>query len=635
MDGWMSGDEVVSRFGYKILIAGLSQAGKTAVKRIFFMKQRTEDVDELAATIEYERMAVSITGVPITIIDLGGQRVFIRRFLNSFSPFIFSSVYTFIFVIDVAAKSTKNSAIQYFKSCVERLKSYSPDAEYFVFLHKNDLVRGLPNYESIHAQLKEQFQLECSEKIHFLRTTIYQPNTVMDAFGRIFELTLPDIAKSEYVGGKIIGGIEEYAEKFAAVELQDACCPKCGTTFIDMGKGLLCNFCGYKRKLGQLPVPPETTSSSLAHSSTESKVSSPVTLDKLQRQLQELMGKNTTGEDIIANTAPLRSENAVNGSDGRDSAVLEKLKSMMQESLDKEDLESELSPKIPADENVAPESATRSLLYLHDAAFEEETKDFLLSAVNKIPGEIEGSDRSYSMDVSFLTNFYGIKNDEAIKLTENGYNRMFEAAARAGVPVSLLLDVYLKYIPYLKNRDLMISNSENKINKLFLAYLQGMVKEEEIFDCLIMIARSPALSIKEIIKTQLISAREEKQRKKIALAREKAISAKDALVSKSQDDEIDKSIIPLSTSEKIGFKAEIAGSNCNLIFYQGSHRLGSNLIHRYISVRDLKYLLAFEAVIPIVENYDDFVETAAPIIYETIEKIFESEKKDQFPDKKE
>ncbi|UCE14158.1 MAG: hypothetical protein JSV04_03020, partial [Candidatus Heimdallarchaeota archaeon] len=179
MSEWVSDSEITERLGYKILIAGLSEAGKTAVKRIFFLKQQTEDVDSLSATINYERMSLTIHDTPITIVDLGGQKIFLKRFLSGFSPFVFSSVKTFIFLIDVANKTSRNNAIQYFQSCLEKLAIFSPDAEIFVFLHKNDLVRDSPNYESIHEQLKEQFQLEYSRKLRFFRTTIYKPETVI------------------------------------------------------------------------------------------------------------------------------------------------------------------------------------------------------------------------------------------------------------------------------------------------------------------------------------------------------------------------------------------------------------------------------------------------------------------------
>ena len=214
MSEWISESDISTKLGYKILIAGLSEAGKTAVKRIFFLKQQTKDVDRLSATINYERMSVSIKGTAITIVDLGGQKIFVKRFLKGFSPFIFSSVKIFIFLIDVANKTTRNNAIQYFASCYENLQKYSPNAKLFIFLHKNDLVRNSPNYESIHEQLKEQFQLECpTSDLSFFRTTIYKPESVIDAFGRIFEITIPNLASSELVEGRTIGRIEEYSKE--------------------------------------------------------------------------------------------------------------------------------------------------------------------------------------------------------------------------------------------------------------------------------------------------------------------------------------------------------------------------------------------------------------------------------------
>jgi len=192
MSRWVSETEISQHLGYKILIAGLSEAGKTAVKRIFFLKQQTEDVNKLSATINYERLSLTVNDSPVTIVDLGGQKIFLKRFLTGFSPFVFSNVKIFIFLIDVANKTSRNNAIQYFTSCIEKLKTFSPETNVFVFLHKNDLIRNRPNYESIHEQLKEQFQLEYPDYLlRFFRTTIFRPESVIDSFGRIFELTIP------------------------------------------------------------------------------------------------------------------------------------------------------------------------------------------------------------------------------------------------------------------------------------------------------------------------------------------------------------------------------------------------------------------------------------------------------------
>ena len=130
MSEWISEAEIASRLGHKILIAGLSEAGKTAVKRIFFLKQSTEDVNQLSATLNYERLSVTIKDTPITIVDLGGQKIFLKRFLSAFSPFVFSnvntalsisagSVLTFLFILGVI--KTKVTKVRWFLSGLETL----------------------------------------------------------------------------------------------------------------------------------------------------------------------------------------------------------------------------------------------------------------------------------------------------------------------------------------------------------------------------------------------------------------------------------------------------------------------------------------------------------------------------------
>lgn len=248
MSKWISSSDIESTMGHKILIAGLQEAGKTAIKRIFFLRQQAVDVNSLKATIDYERLAVRINNVPITVVDLGGQRIFIRRFLNSFSPFIFNSVKVFIFVIDVAVKSTRNNAVQYFTSALEKLREFSPNAEVYVFLHKNDLIRNSPNYESIHNQIKEEFQIAYDKKIKFFRTTIFDEKSIIHAFGRIFELTIPEASKSKLVDGLSIGSGEEFSDKFAMNKFNpedEKLCPFCNITLFKTDTGYECNICGY------------------------------------------------------------------------------------------------------------------------------------------------------------------------------------------------------------------------------------------------------------------------------------------------------------------------------------------------------------------------------------------------------
>ncbi|MFX1513315.1 MAG: ADP-ribosylation factor-like protein [Promethearchaeota archaeon] len=672
MNGWISESEVTSLMGYKILLAGLSEAGKTSVKRIFFFKQTTTDVDNLSATIDYERMAVSISDTPITIVDLGGQRVFIKQFLTEFSPFIFSSVHTFIFVIDVAAKSTRNDAIKYFSSCVERLQKYSPETEYFVFLHKNDLVRLSPNYESIHEQLKERFQLECPIKIRFLRTTIYDPKSVVDAFGRIFEITLPNIAKSEYVNGQIIGEIEEYAQKFAAVELQDACCPKCSLQFIETREGLICNFCGYKRSLGQIsqdegvfestdavtiisdsdslfidalqsdlkaiPVEKDTTES-ISPVSSPSPALKDVTpidkddrdstlMDELQSELQEILIEEDAADFISPVSLPTTLPQDVSSieNDNHDSAFVDELQSELQDILVEEDT----AEPVPADtissiDKPLPHPTTHPTTYLSETTVEEVSKEIGLTPITATSSVSEADEiekpASSVFHISFLTSFYGIKKEEAEKLVESGYTKIFETAAKAGVPIRMLLNIFFKNIPYLKDKGLSVKDIEAKIIDILFAYLKGKVKEDEVFHCLIFTAKYPELSMDAIIKNNLAKLREEEKQKELEKALPTVQSAEEMLIPEVDIGELEEGVTPLSSQKKLGFKAEREDYNFLLTFYHGTKQLGSNLVPKTITIRDIKYLLIFETELPIKENLKEFAETAAPIIFNTINKL--------------
>ncbi|MFX1254447.1 MAG: ADP-ribosylation factor-like protein [Promethearchaeota archaeon] len=582
MSVWVSESELASRLGYKILIAGLSEAGKTAVKRIFFMKQKTDDVDALSATINYERMAIPISGVPITIVDLGGQRVFIKRFLGNFSPFIFSAVKVFIYLIDVAAKSTRNNSIEYFKGCIEKLQTYSPDAEFFVFLHKNDLVRDLPNYESIHTQLKEQFQQESSKKIHFLRTTIYRPETVIDAFGRIFEISIPRIAQSEYVDGRTIGSVEEYAEEFFTVRMKTETCPVCANVMTQDGMELRCYACGHTKSPEPIPTVSEEQSAPKGY---KRAVGSSDVLEKLTSLMKDAVIEDE-GTSAFSSTS---TQSAASSTATNDKDNLEALTALLQDAVIKNDV-------------VGNEAAPS--------------------------GEISTA-QEVMIRINYLKNFYGIKDTDAKTLIELNQDQLFERVAMAGVPIKLILTVLQKYIPYLESKGIEVESLETRLMEVFFAYLNKLVLEDELFECLIFVAQRPQIPVEEIVKKYLVKIRQEKQRK---LRAEEEKHRKEMPEPEPKavtpPDELTKDIIALSTTKHIGFTAKREELNWRLNFYHGQNLLTSNLVPYTISILELKYLLAFEAELPTEVNNKEFVEMAAPIIHQTL-KRYKQKKKDK------
>ncbi|MFX1251619.1 MAG: ADP-ribosylation factor-like protein, partial [Promethearchaeota archaeon] len=594
--GWVNKRELSSHMGYKILLAGLSEAGKTSIKRIFFFKHRTTEVENLPATIDYDRKSMPISNTLVTIVDLGGQQVFIKRFLEKISPFIFSSVHILIFVIDVAAKSTLNDAVRYFKSCIELLQQYSPNTRLFVFLHKNDLVRLSPNYESIHAQLKEQFQDQSPKRVAFLRTTIYDPKTIVDSFGRVFELAIPQIKQSDYVDGRTIGKIEEYASKFATVEAEADLCQKCGSSLSQTEDGWVCNFCGY------IPPVQPTPETAIDKVSPEGER---VSVNDLETLLQQLVTTEESAEKKTTSTQPMSTPSVVTSSNNEKTVSIDDLQAQLQDLLVKKT--SEPSPddlSASTSNSVSPSPTTQLSAELERKEKVQTPTNTTLSSSTAVqlvgfePGD----------QITFLTSFYGINKKEAEKLKESGYSELFEMAAKGGVPIDLLLNVFLKQLPYLAKKGLDIKGRENKLIETLFAYLSGFLKKKEIFECLIFAIKFPNMSIEAIVSEWLVKLREEKEKPK---ARPEEKLREDVLSTQTESKELEVDILPLSSHEPIGFKIEQVNSNYQLSFYYNKRRTSCNVVAPTISLSELKYLLIFEAELPLKENHKEFAEAAA------------------------
>ncbi|MFX0171957.1 MAG: ADP-ribosylation factor-like protein [Candidatus Hodarchaeota archaeon] len=599
MSEWVSQSEITARLGYKILIAGLSEAGKTAVKRIFFLKQKTEDVDSLRATINYERLSVSIHGKPINIVDLGGQKIFLKRFLSSFSPFVFSSVKIFIFLIDVANKTSRNNAVAYFAACHEKLMKYSPNAEVFVFLHKNDLVRNSPNYENIHELLKEQFQLEYpGSSLRFFRTTIYKPETIIDSFGRIFELTIPEIAKSELVEERTIGPIEEYAKegltlrkKVEKVEL-----PQLGSTPQDM-----------------LPMATSEVSSSL---------------DLAERSQAEIAG--------------ISSQKMAG-----DSQVLEKLKGLMRQATTGKsglmaDSVSTSSTEIPYLGNAATEEMEEEVELTHVEEPVLENNQIMQEEKIETPPvtvltptveeEIEPSIKEVDNKINNLMKFYNLERDHAEGIVKSGYTDLFETVAATGViQVPLILDVLFKYIPFIRSEGLDIELLTNeRLLSIFVAFLQGQFDETDFTKCLIFSIERPQISIDEIIE------------KYIVVPKIKAVKKEIVKVPETKPLETAHIDIPIETERiegviripetPLGFKVEIEDENIRISFHSYNEvtgdksEIGHSTVSETITVKEISYLMAYElnmVDLGFFEGGRAAIEFSAKIVHEAIRQLQE------------
>ncbi|MHA2272654.1 MAG: ADP-ribosylation factor-like protein [Candidatus Hodarchaeales archaeon] len=610
MSEWVSESEVSLRLGYKVLLAGLSEAGKTAVKRVFFLKQSAKDVDDLAATINYERLIANIGDTTITIVDLGGQRVFLKRFLGSFSPFIFSAVKAFLFLIDVENKATRNSAIEYFSHCLEKLQIYSPNAEYFVFLHKNDLVQHLPNYDSIHEQLKEQFQLESPKKVSFFRTTIFRPETVIDGFGRIFELGMPELAQSDYVDGREIGQVEEYTEEFVTFRE-----PAVQEELIS----------GHSPDKATITTPNQA----IAASSIPAKnAGDPATLAKLQNIMKAGM---KAGTGVLASSDP----SAVSSDSGGTAELQTLMRSALKPELDALP-SSNHSLGAPSRTMTAPKesSAVEGSLARVPSKVERLTEDHLdlLHSIDEATEElvidepaaeevVKPEDGKKSR-VDFLASFFGIQLDEAKAVVESGYADVFEIAATSRIPIPLILTVVLKYIPLIKSKGLDVETlDKEKLLGTLAEHLKGSIRENDILQVLTVAAKRIDLTIAEIIDKHSVG-----RPKKVPTVRIEAGAVTEHPVEPIElpvrvEPESPKEIISFPSSPEIGFKAELTPElNCRLFFYSQSQLISNVLVSGTITRDEIMYLLHYEVQLSL-EGGATSIYHASRLIHDTIKKV--------------
>ncbi len=179
--------------GKKVLLAGLSEAGKTAIRDVVFGGKSATEVEGYGATLNYTRMLISLDGgTQVTLMDLGGQKIFLERFVSKFSPFVFHSVGALIYVIDVSLIDRFPDAKHYFDAAVGRLEKYSPKTNaIFILIHKMDLLENSSTKEETLEQLRTLFQKDITQKIKFYETTIYN-DSIKEAIQDLLKISFPD-----------------------------------------------------------------------------------------------------------------------------------------------------------------------------------------------------------------------------------------------------------------------------------------------------------------------------------------------------------------------------------------------------------------------------------------------------------
>jgi Ras-related GTP-binding protein A/B len=136
----------------KILLMGKAEVGKTSMRSIIFANCAPRDTFVLGWTHDVNESRLKFMGnMMLKLLDCGGQKEFIRHYLDSKKEQIFSNVEILVFVIEaeklIQTGPPNNEDLNYFEeyiyfnsSCIKALDEFSKDAKVFVLVHKMDLI---------------------------------------------------------------------------------------------------------------------------------------------------------------------------------------------------------------------------------------------------------------------------------------------------------------------------------------------------------------------------------------------------------------------------------------------------------------------------------------------------------------
>ncbi|MHA1946274.1 MAG: ADP-ribosylation factor-like protein [Candidatus Hodarchaeales archaeon] len=172
----------------KIVILGLAESGKSTIIKGVLEGEKTDLGERYSATINYQRKMVHLCGLEISIFDLGGQTRFLDKFTGDLSQFVFSNVDSFIFVIEPLQSAYFSRAKYYLELSVEKLKLFSPEAKFFLFLHKTDLIPP-QNLNTISQDLKQYLTSEITHQIQYSNTSVFS-ELAFEAVGNVLSETL-------------------------------------------------------------------------------------------------------------------------------------------------------------------------------------------------------------------------------------------------------------------------------------------------------------------------------------------------------------------------------------------------------------------------------------------------------------
>ena len=155
----------------KIIIMGLSNAGKTCIHERIFEGKKPNELLQSAATkgISYKEYEIGFILKPV-VWDLGGQKEYLNQYHTTLRERIFKKVDSLLFVIDANDIERIDEAKIEFDWILEQIIKFNESAKIYVLFHKMDIV---PDKETTRNKLKNDFYQKNLKKINYFYTSIF------------------------------------------------------------------------------------------------------------------------------------------------------------------------------------------------------------------------------------------------------------------------------------------------------------------------------------------------------------------------------------------------------------------------------------------------------------------------------
>ncbi|KAJ8700512.1 GTP-binding protein gtr1 [Pleurotus ostreatus] len=170
---------------------GASGSGKTSMRSLIFSNNPASLTARLGATIDVEQNHVRFLGdLILNLWDCGGQDAFMDSYLTTQRSTIFKHVGVMIYVFDAETREM-NKDLEYYRDCLDGLRTYSPEASVFLLVHKMDLVRD--RNAVLTKKQKELTAASAEATVTIFGTSIYD-ESLYKAWSSIVHTLIPNAA---------------------------------------------------------------------------------------------------------------------------------------------------------------------------------------------------------------------------------------------------------------------------------------------------------------------------------------------------------------------------------------------------------------------------------------------------------